>query len=92
MLTFLSQSVHAPVSAETIPKRVDDAMDKAIPSNDHVKPGISIRNGPMEIDDHEMPHVNGTTKRKASRSLAKPSYAEADTSDEDDKPLVCVST
>lgn len=83
------------MSTKTIPKSVDDAMDKAIPSKDHVQPGISIRNGPMEDHDHHMPDVNGveingsTSKRKSRGSLAKPSYAEAESSDEDNQPLVC---
>ena len=82
------------MSAKTIPKSVDDAMDKANPSNRHVQPGISIRNGPMEDHDHHMPDVNGveingsTSKRKSRGSLAKPSYAEAESSDEDEQPLV----
>jgi hypothetical protein len=94
VLTLLLPLVRAPVSAETIPKSVDDEMDKANPSNGHVKPGISIRNGPMKMDDHPMPDVNGvdmngtTSKRKSRGSLARPSYAEADTSDEDNQPLV----
>jgi DNA topoisomerase I len=71
-------------------------MNKKIPSNDHVRPGISIRNGPMEAVDRQMTDVNGietngsTSKRKSRDSLAKPSYAEQDTSGEDDEPLVCV--
>jgi DNA topoisomerase I len=68
-------------------------MDKAIPSTGHVQPGISIRNGPMEEHDHPMPDVNGvkingsTSKRKSRGSLSKP-YKDADTSDEDNEPLV----
>ena len=95
---ILVSLVRAPVSAETIPKSVDDAMDKAIPSNGHMKPGISIRNGPVEDNDHQMPDVNGaemngsTSKRKSRGSLTKPSYAEADASDEDDQPLVRLSS
>jgi DNA topoisomerase I len=82
------------MSTETIPKSVDKAMDKANPSNGHVRPGISIRNGPMQGEDIHMPDVNGvltngvSSKRKSRGSLAKPSYAELDTSDEDDQPLV----
>ncbi|ERF73672.1 DNA topoisomerase 1 [Endocarpon pusillum Z07020] len=88
-----SNGVRAPVSAKTIPKSVDAALDKANPSKDHVQPGISIRNGPMEDHDHHMPDVNGveingsTSKRKSRGSLAKPSYAEAESSDEDNQPL-----
>lgn len=72
-------------------------MDKAIPSNGHIMPGISIRNGPMEDADHPMSDVNGvetngsTSKRKSRGSLAKPPYTEANSSDEDDMPLVGLS-
>lgn len=96
--------VHAPLSAMKIPKAVDDEMDKTNPSNGHVKPGISIRNGPMENHDHHTPDVNGvngvngvntngsTSKRKSRGSLVKPTYAEADSSDDDDQPLVRLSS
>lgn len=67
-------------------------MDKALPSNGVVQSGISIRNGPVEevdavmIDVNEA-HTNGHAKRKVRESLNKPSYADADSSD-DDEPLV----
>lgn len=98
VLTSLLPPVRAPISAKTIPKTVDDAMDKAIPSTAHVQPGISIRNGPMEDHDHHMPDLNGvewngsTSKRKSRGSLVKPSYAEAGSSDGDEEPLVCLSS
>lgn len=71
-------------------------MDKALPSNGVVQPGISIRNGPVEETDTVMTDVNeaptnGHTKRKARESLIKPSYAEADSTD-DDEPLVRVNS
>ena len=67
-------------------------MDKAMPSNGDVQPGISIRNGPVEQVDTIMTDVNdvqtnGYTKRKVRESLNKPSYAENESSD-DDEPLV----
>ena len=67
-------------------------MDKAMPSNGDVQPGISIRNGPVEQVDTTMTDVNdvqtnGYTKRKVRESLNKPSYAENESSD-DDEPLV----
>jgi hypothetical protein len=86
--------VRPPVSAVRISKSVDNEMDKANPSNGHVQPGISIRYGPMEDHDHHMPDMNGvdmngsTSKRKSRGSLVKPSYADAESSDEDDQPLV----
>ena len=67
-------------------------MDKAVPSSGAVQPGISIRNGPVEQMDTLMTDVNeiqtnGHTKRKVRESLNKPSYADAESSD-DDEPLV----
>jgi DNA topoisomerase-1 len=79
-----------------IPKSLDKAMDKSNPSNGYPAPGISIRNGPMEVVDTEMPDVNGLatngvgpSKRKSRGSLGnKVSYAEAESSEDDDVPLV----
>lgn len=80
---------HAPVSSSTIPASLDKQMDKQTPSNGHVMPGVSIRNGPM-TEDTTMPDINGaaSAKRKARESMARPNYAESESSD-DDKPLVC---
>ena len=78
----------APVSSSTIPASLDKQMDKQTPSNGHVMPGVSIRNGPM-TEDTTMLDVNGASaKRKARESMARPNYAESESSD-DDKPLVC---
>lgn len=78
-----------------IPKSLDKVMDKANPSNSHVEPGISIRNGPVaEMDvvpDAAGPELNGNgpSKRKSRGSIGhKVSYAEAESSEDDDKPLV----
>jgi hypothetical protein len=60
-------------------------MDKANPTNGEVQPGISMMNGPVS-EDTDMKDANGAAapaKRKASR----PSYAEAESSD-DDQPIV----
>jgi DNA topoisomerase-1 len=60
-------------------------MDKQLPANGHVEPGISIRMGP--VDDMDVGMVNG--KRKSRGSIATTSYKERSGSeDEDDKPLV----
>ena len=85
----VSLPAHAPVSSSTIPASLDKQMDKQIPSNGHVMPGVSIRNGPV-TEDTAMPDVNGaaSAKRKARESMARPKYAESESSD-DDKPLVC---
>ena len=70
-------------------------MDKSNPSNGTVMPGISIRHGPVQEVDTEMLDVNGVqangagpAKRKIRESMAKPSYAEAESTDDDDMPLV----
>ena len=86
-------SVRGPVSAPVIPKSVDSALDRANPSNGTLNPGITIKNEVVN-PDHPMPDANGvktngvSSKRKSRGSLAKPSYAEAASSD-DDQPLVC---
>lgn len=62
------------------------------PSNGYVRPGVSIRYGPVDDRDVEMQDVeaNGTGQiKRKSRGIAgarKP-YAE-ESSEEDDKPLV----
>ncbi|KAK5116275.1 hypothetical protein LTR85_009247 [Meristemomyces frigidus] len=74
-------------SKDTISKADDAAMDKQLPSNGHVEPGISMAMGPVEEMDVDKPTTNGTSssKRKASRANGK-SYKEASDSD-DDVPL-----
>lgn len=89
-MSTLTNRVHlvSALSKEKITKDVDTAMGDALPSNGHIEPGVSVRNGPMEEMDVDM---NGTSngKRKSRGSLGKTvSYAEADSSGEDDKPLV----
>ena len=85
-------------SSDTILKSVDRAMDRANPTNGHVKGGISIRHGPvdkMDIDRNakDAPQTNGVAngKRKARSSMTNgKSYKDASSSEEDDdKPLVC---
>ena len=58
-------------------------------------PGISLANGDVKVEDTTMTDshehlTNGTsaTKRKGRESNTRPSYAEAESSD-DDVPLVC---
>ncbi|KAF2186974.1 hypothetical protein K469DRAFT_705518 [Zopfia rhizophila CBS 207.26] len=77
-------------SRERITKTDDKAMDKEIPSNGHVEPGLSIRMGPVEDMDVDTPLTNGNVngKRKARSSLSNgKSYKEEGSSEEDDKPL-----
>jgi hypothetical protein len=78
------------LSKKPLSNLVDKAMDKALPSAraGAVMPGVSLRNGPVEEIDTPMPDItNGVVKRKARESTVRPSYAEAETSD-DDMPLV----
>lgn len=70
-------------------------MDKQLPTNGNVQPGISLVNGPVREEDVKMPDVNGTTtngavpaKRKVRESLARPNYADSESSDDDDVPLI----
>lgn len=67
-------------------------MDRQIPTNGTVVPGISMVNGIVKDEDIKMADVNGTltngaAKRKVRESLGRPSYADAESSD-DDVPLV----
>jgi len=82
------------ISNDRITKAEDQAMDKQVPSNGHVEPGISIRMGPVDDMDVDAPatnaNVNGANgKRKARGSLNNgKTYKDASSSEEDDKPLV----
>jgi DNA topoisomerase-1 len=87
-LVMANRGVAAVKSEDHISKDVDSAMDRESPSGDHVMPGVSIRNGPMEVDE---PSTNGNAngKRKSRASLTNgKSYKDASSSEEDDKPLV----
>lgn len=75
-------------SANRIDKSVDKQMDKHGATNGHVQPGVSLINGPIEVEKNghaAKASTNGTNKRKASMTPAK-SYK--DDSDSDDEPLV----
>lgn len=78
------------ISNDRISKAEDKAMDKQVPSNGHVEPGISIRMGPVDDMDVDAPATNGANgKRKARGSLSNgKTYKDASSSEEDDKPLV----
>jgi DNA topoisomerase-1 len=79
------------ISNDRISKDEDKAMDKEVPSNGHVEPGISIRMGPVDDMDLDEPATNGNAngKRKARSSITNgKSYKDHSSSDEDDKPLV----
>ncbi|KAI9828691.1 MAG: DNA topoisomerase 1 [Thelocarpon impressellum] len=77
-------------SKATIPKSLDTAMDEADPPHNGVRPGISIRNGPLEKMELDPPATNGANigKRKARESITKAmNYNESTSDEEDDKPL-----
>jgi len=79
---------HEALSKDTIPKAVDKAMDKQLPANGHVEPGISIRMGPVDDMDVDAPNGTANGKRKSRGSIPTTSYKERSGSeDEDDKPL-----
>lgn len=87
--------VTPPLSSSKIPSNVDATMDRQIPTNGEVMPGISMAHGDVKMEDAPRKEsndhlVNGATaaKRKVRESLTRPSYAEAESSDED-LPLVC---
>ncbi|KAK8236374.1 DNA topoisomerase 1 [Phyllosticta capitalensis] len=88
---LVKSKTNGAVSADTIPKSVDQAMDKDAPmSNGQLEPGISIRNGPVEPMDVDAPATNGAMngKRKSRASVNGTCYKEASgSSDDDDKPL-----
>lgn len=83
---------HSALSASKITSKVDAAAGKKPSSNGVVLPGVSMANGPVQRDV-PMPDAvtNGVpaAKRKARDSLQKPKYAEPESSDDDDIPLVC---
>lgn len=74
-----------PLSSPTVPKSTDSA-------NGTTQPGISIRYGPAKDNEIDMQDAdtNGaaSSKRKSRSSAGRPSYVEAESSAEDDKPLV----
>ncbi|KAK8126618.1 uncharacterized protein PG998_002377 [Apiospora kogelbergensis] len=76
------------LSADTISKSEDKAMDKGDSAGTPLAAPVSIRNGPVtdgDAMDVDSPAVNGH-KRKSRASLnAKPSYK--DESDSDDQPM-----
>lgn len=90
-MTMANHTSSTAISNERISKNEDKAMDKQVPSNGHVEPGISIRMGPVDDMDVDSPATNGAAngKRKARSSITNgKSYKDASSSGEDDKPLV----
>ncbi|KAK5459392.1 DNA topoisomerase 1 [Exophiala xenobiotica] len=85
--------VTSPLSSAKIPSKVDATMNRQNPTNGDVLPGISMANGDVKVEDTPMTGTNGSltngalAKRKARESNTRPSYAEAESSD-DDQPLI----
>ncbi|KAI9806866.1 MAG: DNA topoisomerase 1 [Piccolia ochrophora] len=88
-----SKPVNSSLSKESIPKSLDRAMDDSQPSMNGTAPGISIRNGPVDEMDVDIPErkvmLNGAAngKRKSRQSLSNGvNYKEA-SSEDDVQPL-----
>ena len=67
-------------------------MEDATETNGHVDPGVSVRFGPVKNEDVDMQdagNARGTGKRRSRTSVDQnKSYAEPDSSGEEDQPLV----
>lgn len=98
LILTLPHLVTSSLSTNKIPSSVDAVMDRQIPTNGRVVPGVSMVNGTIKEEDHDTSMVdvgsslaNGAAKRKARPSLTRPAYADAESSDDDDDlPLVCI--
>lgn len=63
-------------------------MEDAPDTNGHVDPGVSVRFGPVKKEDAGS-DTNASGKRKTRTSVdQKKSYAEPESSEEEDQPLV----
>ena len=87
-------TVTSHLSADKIPSSVDATLDRQIPSNGAVNPGISLSHGEVKMEaastsNGKISIANGAVsgKRKVRDSLTRPDYADAESS-EDDLPLV----
>jgi DNA topoisomerase-1 len=68
-------------------------MDKQVPSNGHVEPGISIRMGPVDdMDVDTNGNANGKRKSRGSIPTGKSYKEQSSSEDDDDKPLVGLTT
>lgn len=67
-------------------------MEDATETNGHVDPGVSVRFGPVKNEDVDMDdaaNAHGASKRRSRTSVGqKQSYAEPESSEEEDQPLV----
>jgi hypothetical protein len=82
------------VSADKIPSSLDATLDRQIPSNGEVMPGVSIAHGEVKIEDASpsnskavLANSAAAGKRKVRDSITRPDYADAESSG-DDLPLV----
>lgn len=64
-------------------------MEDAPDTNGHVDPGVSVRFGPVKKEEDAGSDTNASGKRKTRTSVdQKKSYAEPESSGEEDRPLV----
>ena len=67
-------------------------MEDATETNGHVDPGVSVRFGPVKNEDVDMEdagNARGAGKRRSRTSVdQKKSYAEPESSEEENQPLV----
>jgi hypothetical protein len=96
----LTRPTAAPkLSEDIIPHSVDATLDRQIPSNGEVMPGVSISHGAVKVEEtspaaHKDVLANGTAAGKRKASLNRPDYADSESSD-DEVPLVsqcCLSS
>ncbi|KJZ79044.1 hypothetical protein HIM_01817 [Hirsutella minnesotensis 3608] len=74
------------LSAPTISRSEDQAMDRAVPQQPSGLAGLSVRNGPVQdAMDLDKPATNGSNKRKSRSSISKVDYR--DNSESDAEPL-----
>jgi hypothetical protein len=75
------------VSASTIPKSVDKAMDKTSQKHKRLPAGVSIRHGPVTENATTVESAtNGNAKRKSRPSVSK--TLREDSASDDDVPIV----
>ncbi|KAI9684090.1 MAG: DNA topoisomerase 1 [Trizodia sp. TS-e1964] len=89
----VNTSVISHSSKATFPADADTTMEDSMTSNTSLQPGISIRNGPMEMEvdspENQKPYANGTgsRKRKPSRSATNQrNYDETMSSEDSEAP------
>ncbi|KAF5025833.1 hypothetical protein F66182_2055 [Fusarium sp. NRRL 66182] len=77
------------VSSSKISRAEDAAMEQPVPEDAAKMAGLSVRNGPIQIEsmDIDEPATNGAIKRKSRTSITKVVNYKDDESSDDDAPL-----